>query len=100
MQVVDDIFAGRNPNGGVIDKVYDILEAPFEALGLMGSPAKRFLFGTIVTGGIIYALKPSFAFSGDQAKPWAVTNPGAHNKTPIPWFLPALAGGLFSGLLI
>lgn len=100
MQVVDDIFAGRSPNGGIIDKIYDILEAPFDALGLMGSPGKRFLFGTVVGGGLMYAFKPSFAFSGNDAKPWAVTNPAAHNKTPIPWFLPAFALGLFSGLLI
>lgn len=101
---VSKILAGENPNEGAVEKVFGVVEGAYDSIGLMrgpSAPAKRFLFGTLVGSGIVYALKPEFAFNRDGTpRAWALSNPQAQNKTAIPWFLPGLAFGFFSGFMV
>ena len=101
---VTKILAGESPNEGIIEKTFGGVERGFDSIGLMrggSAPAKRFLFGTLVGSGAVYALKPDWAFRKDGSpRPWAISNPQSEDKTALPWFLPGLAFGFFSGFMV
>ncbi len=103
-QAVSKILAGENPNEGAVEKVIGGVEKGFDSIGLMkgqSAPAKRFLFGSLVGGGLVYAAKPGFAFKEDGTpRPWAISSPHMDDKTALPWFLPGIALGFFSGFMI
>lgn len=92
------------PSSGPLEKVYDGLEGLYDAFGLMnsdGAEAKRFVFGNLVGSGIVFALKPQFAFtSSGEPRPWSLLNPQSPAKTALPWWMPGLAFGFFSGFLV
>jgi hypothetical protein len=97
-----DRILSREPVG-VVAKTWDGLERGFDSVGLMsgeGAQAKRFLFGNILGGGAMYALKPGFAFDASGARPWALLEPNAKNKTAMPWWMPGVALGFFCGFMV
>ena len=97
-----DKILGHKPTGP-IDKVWESIENVYGSIGLMGgdsAPAKRFIFGNLVGSGIMMTVKPSFAYYKGQPRPWALTSPGSQMKTALPWWMPGLAFGFFSGFLV
>lgn len=97
------ILGGSQPSGP-IESVYGGVESLYASFGLMsgdGAEAKRFVFGNLVGSGIVFALKPSFAFaSNGEPRPWSLLNPQSPSKTALPWWMPGLAFGFFSGFLV
>lgn len=99
--IVDRVL--RGPQEGPVGKAWAAIESGYDSLGLMtgaSAPAKRFIFGNLVGSGLVLAIQPSFAYSKGKQRPWALTNPGAPNKTALPWWMPGLAFGFFSGFLV
>jgi hypothetical protein len=64
----------------------------------MNSPTKRFLYALLMSGGIEYLLKPSYAFTSDgEMRPWVAINGATINSTYVPAFMiPAVIGLMFS----
>lgn len=93
----------REPTG-LVEKTWGGIESGYDAIGLMsgeGAPAKRFVFGNIVGSGLMYLVKPAVAYNADGTpRPWALTSPGAANKTAMPWWMPGVAFGFFSGFMV
>ena len=70
----------------------DPIEMPFYYLGLE-TPIKRFFAGTIATGGLLYAAKPSSLYYSDgTSKPWKLTS-SEETAVFIPWWLYSLFVG-------
>lgn len=94
---------GQMAAGGLAKVLISPMERLLSTVGL-NQPWQRMLaFGA---AGYIFAetMKPSFAYFGEQKRPWAMTD--SYDKrdgvppTPIPWFtLPILAGWVGSTLL-
>lgn len=99
---VAQILQGQDE--GPLGKVYGGIESVYDTFGLMsgdGAEAKRFIFGNLVGSGIVFAAKPSFAFTASgEPRPWALLNPQAPTKTALPWWMPGLAFGFFSGFMV
>lgn len=99
--IVDRVLSG--PQEGPVGKAWAAIESLYDSLGLMSgssAPAKRFIFGNLVGSGLVMMVKPGFAYSKGQQRPWALTNPNAGNKTALPWWMPGVAFGFFSGFLV
>lgn len=98
-----DRILNKTPTG-TVDKLWDGIEKIYDSIGLMSgdsAPAKRFLFGNLVGSGIVMMIKPSFAYTKNgTARPWALTNPQAQTKTALPWWMPGVAFGFFSGFMV
>lgn len=99
-----DRILNRDAPTGVIGKAWSGVEGIYDSVGLMhgeNAPAKRFVFGNIVGSGIMYAMKPAISFGPDGSpRPWALTSPNSANKTAMPWWMPGLAFGFFSGFMV
>lgn len=96
MSVLPDLMAPAQRQGsGILHALYSPIEGLFDMLGLgrgKFAPVGRFVFGAATTGIVLYLVKPSFFFNGDQPKTW--------NETRFPWWMAMVAGGLLTGLFI
>lgn len=79
----------------------------FDSLGMMtGEYAipKRFLFGVIAGGSILFLAQPSFMFTEDGSmKPWNLITKGTEEEkksTWIPFWMGALAIGVLPATFI
>lgn len=101
---VDPVSAVLSPPKSGLEKTYDAIESVYDSLGLMtgeAAEARRFAFGAILGSGIMHIAKPSISYdSRGNARPWALLQPSAPNKTALPWWMPGLALGFFSGFLV
>jgi hypothetical protein len=99
-----DRILNKESGGGVLDKAWRGVEGGYDSVGLMSgenAPAKRFVFGNILGSGIMYVMKPGISFGSDGTpRPWALTAPNAPNKTAMPFWMPGLAFGFFSGFMV
>lgn len=94
---------GQLAAGGLAKLVVSPMEQLMSTVGL-NQPWQRMLaWGA---AGYLFAetMKPSFAYYGDQKRPWAMTDTYDRRDgvppTPIPWFtMPLLAGWIGSTLL-
>jgi len=77
----------------VLDEL-SMLEKPFYYTGLT-TPVRRFVAGNVIVGGLLWYMKPSFAFSNGSPRPWALTS-SAGDSTWVPWW----TYGLFVGAAI
>lgn len=82
-----------------ITVIADRGERVFQALG-MTTPLLRFAGVGILTSGLVYAAKPSFAFDPKTglAKPLDATGENP-DGTAIPWYLPGVFVGSIAALL-
>lgn len=86
----------------ILDGV-DKLEGAFSGLGLGSgtfAPVARFTAGFVVGGFMMEAIRPQFAYTAGARRPWAITDPQEPGRTYIPWWVPGVGLGLFSGLFI
>lgn len=92
------------PADGIWGQVVFQAEKVYGALGMMegdSAPAKRLLFTAIMATGAVYAIRPSSSFDKNgRPRPWAITSPNHPHKTHLPWFLYAVAGGMFGGFFV
>jgi len=99
MSTVDDLFS-KLGNGDVASNPANAPERFFDSIGLMRgdfAPVGRAAVGALVGTGIMWALRPGFAFDKDgHAKPWGK---GA-NGTSIPWYTLPAALAIFCGVFI
>ena len=99
---VDRILSGA-PTGAVA-KVWDGIESAYDSIGLMSgdaAQARRFVFGMLVGSGLMYVLKPTVAYKGcGSPRPWALLAPQDPSKTAVPWWMPGVAFGFFSGFMV
>ncbi len=76
--------------------IYDL----FDNLPLGDSPFGRGLIVLVATSGLMYLIKPQFAFDSDgNPKNWIVFQKGP-NTTGMPFYLPGLLLGTFVWLFI
>lgn len=98
-----DKILNRTPTSPVA-KLWDGIEGVYDSMGLMtgeAAQARRFVFGALVGGGIMYLMKPTASYNPDGTpRPWAMSSPNASDKTALPWWAPGLAFGFFSGFLV
>lgn len=79
--------------------VYNPLMSTYAALGLT-TPITRFVATAVVAGAGMLVLKPGFAFSGGNARPWVLVDPNNKEGTLFPWYLVPAAAGFFGGFMI
>jgi hypothetical protein len=80
-------------------KLWSILEAPYEMLGLMNSPVGRFGFTSFASFLALSYFKPESFYFGDQARPFSLLSDDP-KSTPFPPMIFSLLMGLFSVILI
>lgn len=72
----------------------DWIEKPFYYAGLNTVP-KRFIFGSLTMGGLLFYMKPSMLFnSSGQPYPWKLTNGHMEDSVAVPWWIYAMGTGL------
>lgn len=100
----DPVSEVLNPQPKGIEKVWSSIESVYDSLGLMSgdaAEARRFAFGMILGSGIMYVAKPAISYdSKGNPRPWALLQPSSPNKTALPWWMPGVAFGFFSGFLV
>jgi hypothetical protein len=82
----DDILSSKSSS----------VERFFEGLGNigLGSPTTRFVFGTVVTGLAVWAIRPEVAFDGNGVpRSWKPMSSDS-GATLVPWWVWALTGGV------
>lgn len=82
--------------------IQDFIYNTFETLtfGIANGPLGRGSLIFAITSGIIYFFKPGFAYdSNGEAKSFVLFSNGP-NTTTMPWWLPGVLLGLFTGLFI
>lgn len=87
------------PQSTSIFDILSIKEIPFYYLGL-SSPMSRLLFGIVVSSGLIYAIKPSFAFRYDDPRPFIPFSNVKSGGTWVPWWVPGIVVGTVLALYI
>lgn len=77
-------------------------EKPLDALGLMRGPYSPFYragFGFALASILLWAFRPSFAFSEDgQPLPWTRSSKGRGSS--YPWWMIAVGTGIVFGVFI
>lgn len=63
---------------------------------------QRYIFGWAVGSAAVWIAKPSFAFEGNDPRPWSVLDPVGEGVRPTitPWWVPGLISGLGVSLFI
>lgn len=83
------------PEPESIFNILSLKEIPFYYLGLT-SPLSRFLFGIVTTSGLIFMIKPSFAFKYGDVRTWNLFGKSRESGTWVPWWVP---GTIIGGVL-
>lgn len=78
---------------GPVTGSLDIIELPFYYLGL-NTVTKRFMFGAVATGALLYGIKPTALFDADGTpRSWSLTN-NDPASTYVPWWVYSLGAGI------
>jgi hypothetical protein len=87
----------------VIEPVEDILDS----FGLMrgsNAPIKRFVITAGLTGLVMWAVKPTWAFQAEEPRPWSfMVGPNAREgpqPTATPWWVVPVGVGMVFSFLI
>lgn len=96
MSAVQDILSKAATNPATTPM--NAAESFFDAIGLMRgdfAPVGRAVVGFGIGSAVIWAVRPSFAFSSDgHALPWG------KGGTSLPWYTLPAALGIFCGLFV
>jgi len=87
-----------------METIFKPIENFFMAIGMgIGeyAPLKRFIFGFLVSGIVLYAIKPSTVFNEDgSTKKWNILNIGESGSTSFPWWMWSFLVASFCGVFI
>ena len=84
------------------------IDTTLAALGLY-TPTRRFVAFGLITGAILYYVKPDSMFFDGYARPWSVLSPYRKESpddgstippTTLPWWLAAAIVGLLGALFL
>jgi len=86
--------------------IYNFIEKFFDTLGMMSgnfAEMKRFAFGALVTGGVLYVIQPSIMF-GEKGnmRQFALMpgNEGVEGTTYLPLWAAVLIGGTIPAMFV
>jgi len=97
---IDQVFKqlGNEPTHPIITPIENALNS----IGLMQgplSPALRAGFGFGVGYVLMEAVRPGFAYDGNNKRPWAYSS-NTPEATAVPWWMPPAAIGVFLSVFI
>jgi len=89
-----------------MSKIFNMIEVFFDSLGMMTGTfpeMKRFLFGAVITGGLLYAFKPWNSIMFDEhgsIRPWNLFDDRNMKATYFPFWMGILLGGSIPALFV
>lgn len=100
MAAIDNVFEKMNPTNDANLNPMNAPERFFDSMGLMRgeyAPVGRAVVGGVIGAGIMFAIRPSFAFNSDGSpKPWG----SGSGKTQLPWWILPFGLAVFSGVFV
>ena len=99
--VIDKLI---NKPKDTVELLYEPIENGLKSIGLMtgtAAPARRLMFGFGIGSALTYMAKPTSMYDQQgNPRPWSLLDPEAENASPVQWWMPGAAAGVFLGLFV